>query len=510
MIPTTRTSLFSAVLLATTMLSAPWAEAMQLCATPQGRLRLRESCLRRETVVDVGALQSGGAEYDIPLENWQVPLGGGSGSTARASDGLAQAAAAAPGAGRFTSLTPCRMVDTRPLSSSALVGVDIGPFARHEIRTYDLDGFCGVPSSAIAISANLTVVSTEGPGFATIGPGGEFPPNPTTASIIWEVPTPARISNADIYPLNVSGEISVYSARTTNVIIDVNGYFDEPSTITTTSLVADDVTADEITLDGTSDTALDLFQQYPATIDDIRPPTALIESRVGSGIDATTSTLALRHNHASGIRNLHTLLDILFTVNSGVDAITTGILVDTSANITADGIFNAFIARDTGVNVARIDHAGAGYFNGGTFTAGADFAESVEVDRPTTEFEPGDLIVIDPEGRRRFALSEVKESALVAGIYSTKPGVLARPKPVADGDTSWRSEEIPLAITGIVPTKVTSEGGKIRTGDLLVTASAAGHAMRAPEHPKPGTIVGKALEPLDGDEGKIEVLVALQ
>ena len=68
-------------------------------------------------------------------------------------------------------------------------------------------------------------------------------------------------------------------------------------------------------------------------------------------------------------------------------------------------------------------------------------------------------------------------------------------------------DEIQLAIVGIVPTKVCDEGGAIRAGDLLVTASVPGHARKAPANPKPGTILGKALGGLASGKGSVEVLL---
>src|SRR6185295_271814 len=74
-----------------------------------------------------------------------------------------------------------------------------------------------------------------------------------------------------------------------------------------------------------------------------------------------------------------------------------------SAALVADhlgAVGNVAIFRSAGANVARIDKTGKGFFNGGTQTTGADFAESVAVDRPKSEFEPGDVMVIDPTGVR--------------------------------------------------------------------------------------------------------------
>jgi hypothetical protein len=66
-----------------------------------------------------------------------------------------------------------------------------------------------------------------------------------------------------------------------------------------------------------------------------------------------------------------------------------------------------------------------------------------------------------------------------------------------------------LALVGIVPVKVTNEGGPIEPGDLLVSSSTPGYAMRW--DPDAGdtypTFVGKALEALESGEGIIQVLL---
>lgn len=166
---------------------------------------------------------------------------------------------------------------------------------------------------------------------------------------------------------------------------------------------------------------------------------------------------------------------------------------------------NPAIFQSGGTNVARIDKTGKGFFNGGTQTGGADFAESVAVARPKREFEPGDVMVISTKADRTFDLSTEPRSALVAGVYSTKPGVLAMPRDVAGDEFLSVTKEVPLAVVGIVPTKVCDEGGPIRRGDLLVTASRPGHAMRAPANPEPGTVLGKSLGTLEKGTGRIEV-----
>jgi hypothetical protein len=77
--------------------------------------------------------------------------------------------------------------------------------------------------------------------------------------------------------------------------------------------------------------------------------------------------------------------------------------------------------------------------------------------------------------------------------------------------------KLPLAVLGVVPTNVTAEGGPIVPGDLLTTSSTPGHAMKAApvdvggvQLYRPGTILGKALEPLAAGTGVIKVLVMPQ
>ncbi len=57
--------------------------------------------------------------------------------------------------------------------------------------------------------------------------------------------------------------------------------------------------------------------------------------------------------------------------------------------------------------------------------------------------------------------------------------------------------------------KVDAGYGSVRPGDLLTTSPTPGHAMLALD-PRPGTILGKALESLDAGTGLIKVLVMLR
>src|SRR5579862_1003725 len=134
-------------------------------------------------------------------------------------------------------------------------------------------------------------------------------------------------------------------------------------------------------------------------------------------------------------------------------------------------------------------------------------AESVAVRGATAQYAAGDVLVIDGSGDRRLALASEPYSTLVAGIYSTKPGVMASPHALGEMEKS----EVPLAVVGIVPSKVTASNGAIGRGDLLVTSAKSGFAMKGTDRTRMvGAIVGKALQPLPEGEGVIQVLVTLQ
>jgi hypothetical protein len=69
-----------------------------------------------------------------------------------------------------------------------------------------------------------------------------------------------------------------------------------------------------------------------------------------------------------------------------------------------------------------------------------------------------------------------------------------------------------MGVIGVIPTKVCTEGGAIKKGDLIVSSSIAGVAMKADlDKVKPGQVIGKALENYDGTGvAKINVMVSIK
>jgi len=118
----------------------------------------------------------------------------------------------------FFTLTPCRVADTRdpvgPYGGPALsTGVE---------RVFVVAGQCQIPSTAKAVSFNVTVTQPGAPGHVILYPGGS--PVPPVSAINFQAGQ-TRANNA-IVPLGAGGTLAVVSAAPTHFILDVNGYFE--------------------------------------------------------------------------------------------------------------------------------------------------------------------------------------------------------------------------------------------------------------------------------------------
>jgi hypothetical protein len=126
----------------------------------------------------------------------------------------------APSAASFFTVAPCRVADTRnvngPLGGPAMVA--------SQARTFKLTGSCGIPSSAVAVSANVTVIGSGG-GFLSLFPGNALPLGTSTVNF---GAGKTRANNA-IVMLATDGTGTVGVLNSSNsanqLILDVNGYF---------------------------------------------------------------------------------------------------------------------------------------------------------------------------------------------------------------------------------------------------------------------------------------------
>ncbi len=118
---------------------------------------------------------------------------------------------------QFVPVAPCRLVDTR-LSGGTIQGGMTEDFTIPQL------GGCNIPTTAAAYSLNVTLVPPPGGtvGFLTVWPKGEGMPNASLMNS-WDGRYKA---NAAIVPAGANEQISVYSSGTTDLVLDINGYFE--------------------------------------------------------------------------------------------------------------------------------------------------------------------------------------------------------------------------------------------------------------------------------------------
>lgn len=150
----------------------------------------------------------------------------------------------------------------------------------------------------------------------------------------------------------------------------------------------------------------------------------------------------------------------------------------------------------------RVTNVGNVYADGDFYASGADFAELV---RTQAGVEAGDVVCMRPDGIAGICSATLDPA--VMGVYSSDPGFIAG----SGEDEASYARKAPIAMMGIVPVKASAENGPIRIGDLLVSASLPGHAMRCEGVGACfGRTIGKALESLDEGTGVIQMLVMLR
>jgi hypothetical protein len=120
----------------------------------------------------------------------------------------------------FYTVTPCRVLDTRnptgPLGGPAVVA--------NADRAFAVTGQCGIPATARAVSANVTITLPSSVGDLRLSAAGSA--LPLTSSINYRAGQ-TRANDA-VIPLGSAGALAVHCDQpsgTVQFIIDVNGYF---------------------------------------------------------------------------------------------------------------------------------------------------------------------------------------------------------------------------------------------------------------------------------------------
>lgn len=144
----------------------------------------------------------------------------------------------------------------------------------------------------------------------------------------------------------------------------------------------------------------------------------------------------------------------------------------------------------------------------GASVLGAVYQDLAEWVPATIDMSPGTVVVLNLARNNEVMPAGRPYDTAVAGVVTERPGVIL-------GVAAPEKEQV--ATTGRVRVRVDATVAPIAIGDLLVTSGKPGVAMKSIPvdlgglaiH-RPGTILGKALEPLVSGEGEILVLLSLQ
>ena len=120
---------------------------------------------------------------------------------------------------QFTAVPPCRIVDTRnPDGTFGGPPIQGGTFRSFPIP----EGNCKIPLGASAYSLNVTVVPMGPLGYLTVWPTGQQQPLVSTMNSV-----DGRVKADAAIVLSGTGgaAVSVFASNTTNVVLDVNGFF---------------------------------------------------------------------------------------------------------------------------------------------------------------------------------------------------------------------------------------------------------------------------------------------
>jgi len=193
---------------------------------------------------------------------------------------------------------------------------------------------------------------------------------------------------------------------------------------------------------------------------------------------------------------------------------TTGVLhvgdLNTTRTLLQESGGNVGIGTATPNSQYKLDVAG-NINSSGTITGNNIVAKYQDVAEwvPSSErLSAGTVVVLDATRSNEVIASTQAYDTRVAGVISERPGI-------ALGEAG--DNKVLVATTGRVRLTVDASKGPIQIGDLLVTSNIPGVAMKSEainiggvQIHRPGTLVGKALEPLDKGQGKILVLLSLQ
>jgi len=200
--------------------------------------------------------------------------------------------------------------------------------------------------------------------------------------------------------------------------------------------------------------------------------------------------------------------------HAGVDY---DILLIDGAGMNAHGFYTSKTLRPLRVTNASggdafvIGRDGNATFGGNVTVSGnigAKYQDVAEWVPARQELVAGTVVTLDTEKSNQVMASNQAYDTRVAGVVSSQPGIT-----LGEAGTG----KLLVATTGRVKVRVDATRSPIRIGDLLVTSDKEGFAMKSKpmmiggrQIHAPGTLIGKALEPLPRGTGEILVLLSMQ
>ncbi|HEX9304264.1 MAG TPA: tail fiber domain-containing protein [Thermoanaerobaculia bacterium] len=263
------------------------------------------------------------------IPNWAAPA---TWSPARPNEGLTTMGAVTSPL-PFIGVDPCRIADTRQAGFPA--GYGPPALTAGVPRNFTLTGKCGIPPLtaslpplAAAVSLNVTVTNTQGPGFILIYPQGAAQPDVSTLNYV----AGQTIANAAIVSLGTAGGITVIAGVSgTDVILDVNGYYAPAGVGTNNTFLG--LNAGNFTMTGTNNTGIGHNALFSNTTGD---------NNTANGVFALAANTMGSNNTAVGVVALWDNTTGMNNTAIGVSA-----LVSNTAGNYSTAIGSAALVRNT-------------------------------------------------------------------------------------------------------------------------------------------------------------------
>ena len=172
----------------------------------------------------------------------------------------------------FQPLVPARVADTRgPNATIDGASSGGGAIPGGGVLVVPVAGRGGVPAGAPAVSLNVTSVNPRGGGYATVWPCDQ--PQPNASNLNFD--SGRTIPNAVLTKLAANGTVCIFTYTTTDILVDVNGWFSGTTT---------------------------LLSLVPARLADTRSPNATVDGlSSGGGAMGAGSTLVIPVSGRGGV-----------------------------------------------------------------------------------------------------------------------------------------------------------------------------------------------------------------